>query len=776
MKKFLTVLQLSIVLAFFSACGQGEATPLQSTVEEETDRWKTEGFAVPGELEEKQILWAGQYMLWEHKDQSTEEEELLYLDSGVCGELFWYLGTRLGADGMRVQGSEGQYVLETYNTADGKFTAKWFSPKELGQESQLGFFVDMDMPDGEHCAFRWVDYERDGEGIYCQNVDRIICTDFKGNCWAADFWEIYLEKGITREEFTELPLLQSVSWCSDGEGNIGVLCGESGFSLFHKNGEMLLDYEKNPEQQILEPLRTAGGELILPVYDGDEKIYEFLWVDTEEGIFRPLVQMEASRPCISQIYGMTGEDIYYKSLEGIVRWNIKSGENVQVLGFQTAGISVNYQTMLALRKGQTPVLRLTRCKEGVAEEWFAPLEEQKPTVNEAVRIADLSGFSETGERMAQCAVLAALENPNFYYEYEDASSGEARDRIMVQLSQGEGPELLFVTLEDMYLLEEKGLLLDMEELISAKLRAKLLPGALETGTVEERLMGVPIAVRAETLAVSEDVWSENTWKLEDIIELMEEGKLTGAIRSPFVMNDYLPPALTVLELVNSSLEDSFLIDWESRTSHFDDERFIRLLELTGKDMSGVSAPTEAWLEDGKNMVWGYFTTESDFLDFYEHMEKEGGQIVGYPAENGCGSYLLADGGVLVVNANIARKEAAACFLQALFGEEMQAKPRGLCLSACRLIPEDYIVLEESGRPVFLGGKNALEVPVFPDGTTALHRAGRFLESCTAVPRSYSQITKMVSEELDAMYAQDRSPEAVAEIINSRVQLYLDEGN
>ena len=46
--------------------------------------------------------------------------------------------------------------------------------------------------------------------------------------------------------------------------------------------------------------------------------------------------------------------------------------------------------------------------------------------------------------------------------------------------------------------------------------------------------------------------------------------------------------------------------------------------------------------------------------------------MGVPAEGSCGSYLEANG-VLVVNANIAHKEAAAYYLQTLLGDEVQLK-------------------------------------------------------------------------------------------------------
>lgn len=45
----------------------------------------------------------------------------------------------------------------------------------------------------------------------------------------------------------------------------------------------------------------------------------------------------------------------------------------------------------------------------------------------------------------------------------------------------------------------------------------------------------------------------------------------------------------------------------------------------------------------------------------------------------------------------------------------------------------------------------------------------------AAPPVYYQINRIIAEELAAMYAENKSPQATAETIDSRVQLYLDEG-
>lgn len=85
-----------------------------------------------------------------------------------------------------------------------------------------------------------------------------------------------------------------------------------------------------------------------------------MWVDTAERELRSLARIDATYPDICQIYGMLGDNLYYRSQEGsvdgIARWNVRNGSRVQIFDLRAAGIDSRYQTLLALREGQTPVL------------------------------------------------------------------------------------------------------------------------------------------------------------------------------------------------------------------------------------------------------------------------------------------------------------------------------------------------------------------------------------------------------------------------------------
>lgn len=776
MKKWIQTFVLLFALAFFPGCGQTQPDmPSGTPMAVEDAQWRTEGLAPWGEQTAEQSFWVGQYLPWEHKSQ-TAGAEVYYENSGVCGELFWWFGRDAGADETDFGRSGRGYVLEIYDTATGEVTVKRFTPRDLGMEDEICTLDSADLLDSEHYVIRGMVYELDEEGVCQQIADKMIYTDLAGDIQAADLWEIYLEKGIeeekndTSEEYKEYPWVQRFDWCCDGKGNICVVenrseRGSGLFCLFDRNGELLMEYEGTMRQQFSNPLRTRDGELILPVYDWDESCYEFLWADTSEGEMRSLGSMESKNSDIWEMCGLLGDDIYYFSWRGIVKWNIKSGSRVQVFDFVEAGIGTGFQTMLALRPGQTPMLLLRKGNT----DWLAALEDHETPAEEAIRVANLTQAGEwaSGSVVAKCATNASLVNPNLRYQFEEAE--DSRDRIMAELTSGKGPELLYVSLDDMYMLDEKGLLLDLGELIPEELRQELLPGALGIGTIDGSLKGVPAMVSADTMVAGKDTWPEDTWRLEDVIGLMEEGKLTGAICSPSFQGSYTGPFVTVWRLINYNLEDSFLIDWENRKSHFDDERFVRLLEITRTDLS--SAPeTETWLDGGKNVGIGEISHKSFINEFYEFLEEEGGRCIGYPTEGVSGSYLVAPG-VLVVNANITQKEAAANFLKTLLGEEMQSEVSSAGLSVRKLKPEDGVYRNESGTLFYKGS----ELTVFSDGTTALQRAAAFLESCVAAPRTYPRLREIIWEELSAIQTQDMSPQKAAENLNRHVQLYLDEG-
>lgn len=238
------VTALLAAMAVMTGCGKSGNTSVE---EQPPADWKTEGFAAPEELKVEQVLWAGQYLPWEHETGTSADGvgELSYLDSGVCGEVFWNFGAEPIADGESALEPDRKYVLEIYDTIKGEAIFKSFSPEELGLEMP-GLFDSMDMMDREHFVFRWAGYGQNEEGMYCQTADSMVYTDLAGELQTADFRKTYLDKGLIEEQFTELPLLNALNWGCDGRGNVYVITPADGSTMIYlldKSGKLLLEHK-----------------------------------------------------------------------------------------------------------------------------------------------------------------------------------------------------------------------------------------------------------------------------------------------------------------------------------------------------------------------------------------------------------------------------------------------------------------------------------------------------------------------------------------------------
>lgn len=271
-----------------------------------------------------------------------------------------------------------------------------------------------------------------------------------------------------------------------------------------------MEYEGDNETTILTPILAGDGELIIPIHN--KKKYDFLWVDSENKRVVSLANMSAQRQNILQVYGLFGNDIYYRAVdsetgsgEGLVKWNIKSGEQMWIYEFKLNALS-SYQSMLVCDTNNKLTMRLMKQKEDMVKDWIVPLGENIPTEDDSIRVADFTGACN---QLEVCASKASMEHPNRNYVYKDVSAEEEKARAFAELSEGEGADIMFVSMEDYYSLLDKGILLNMNSLLSQNLYDKFLPAALEIGEKDGGLWALPAGVTAETFAMNRDITEES---------------------------------------------------------------------------------------------------------------------------------------------------------------------------------------------------------------------------------------------------------------------------
>ncbi len=707
-------------------CGSKEAPAKEQEQNPQAVDWKSTGFVIQEEVGEEQGLWPAEYVSWKHEGISFDKEmEGVYIqEPGACEEKIYRLVQVLS----KQENERMKCLLETYDTVtmQESVTEVDLDKLELGDSFVTGMSV---VTPGEYVLQI---APSDGENRY------LVYTDLAGNAEKTDILPIYKQKGIEEA-------ICAFECITDKAGNSYARTGKSwqpyqDMYILDREGKVLMEHRGSEYDEIQKPLFMPTGEPVFPIYNQDTKTTKLVWFDIEKKEKKVLASIE--KDAMKQVYGIQGEDIYYESAKGIVKWNIRTGDRKLVYSFQDNGVAQIYNTMLVLREGKSPVFRMYGTVNGELEDWLVFLSEREVERPDAIEVVSLQAAST---KVQTGMSVASRKNPTYDYLYKGCTEAEKEDfrtRIMADLVAGKGPDILYVSLEDMRILQEKGVLLDLKTLLSEETLQQLLPGILQMGTVNQEYVGLAPDMEVSTAITLKSIWNQPTWSITDMMNLINTGKYTEFFCQG--TTSFAPRALLVF-FTKHGLRDGSFIDWEKGESHFEGVLFQDALKMA-KTYGDMPIRTNTYLGEGESM--GMYTDGSK--ETIEQLEEEYGEeyfFVGEPTGGKSGNYVKSDG-VLVVNRNVSNPQAVAAYLECVLCDEVQ-----------------YLA-----QPAW---KESVK-KVVSDGTPVMDKYKALLESCVPYPDEYEEITEIVWEEGQAYIEGDKSASEVAEIIDNRIQLYLDE--
>ena len=346
------------------------------------------------------------------------------------------------------------------------------------------------------------------------------------------------------------------------------------------------------------------------------------------------------------------------------------------------------------------------------------------------------------------------------------------DRAMAELVSGKGADMYYVGISEMRTLQEKGALADLSELISEETLSALWPAALEMGTLDGQLVGIPPVAYVESMLVSDEIWAGDHWTLEEVLEVLEAHP---EMQYPLISNYAFDNYDVLSWLVTESLADSPFLDMEKGTCDFENPLFIRALELAGtytKSFNHSEAqelyPEKDWLAMRIDVQIGYF-------EDYKSMLGEDYHIVGFPTEGESGTYWTS-GGVLVVNRETEHKEEIGLLL-----EEVLSNDNVLfyAQSVRRDMLDNRLIRKYGGMYIDYGDWGALghamkELTPGPEGDYRIGEFKAVMEKSVGLNVDTSVIEDIIMEEAGSYFSGARDAAAVAGTIQNRVQVYLKE--
>lgn len=585
----------------------------------------------------------------------------------------------------------------------------------------------------------------------------------------ACYYVIWLDgEGRVESALDLLPAIQQAGLQEEGSVPTGLLYDGSGYYYVGTEdmqyGIAVFDREGRFLKQVEAPYEGGGTAYLAGCLPDGRPVFECRDSDSVRTILFCLENQEerilyhgkcdaatVKRPGI-------GGEVLYAGGRGIVRWDVVTGRQERI--YQDTSLNPwCYEALWRTEDGG--VAAVSYDGEYMFAQKLMPgaeVEERKVTLY----------MLRDDQLMSRSADEYTRWHPGIRIETEKMASDEQYDdaallRFAAQLMSGEGPDMFVMGRDQLEILQDKGVLAELEQLLPEEVTGQVFPVVLEAGTVDGKLYGIAPQCYVNTLAVSEGLWQNRTWDYPDVISLMEAGEGPKSVIDGLTSGKLLE----MLAIMSIGTGRSSLVDEKAGQCYFDTEEFVGLLEFCKK--YGMKPGSTSGEEELVHQCFG------DLVSFSTMMAElgEGYHCVGYPADSGSGG-IVECSALVGVNDKTGNREIVSDFLQYMLSERKQS------MTGYASVRKDVLcsgVMEHSpystGAVYIDAAGGYRELASKPDGSSFLPEYLEILENAAPSPQ-FGQIAGIVLEESMAYFQGDKTAEDVAAIIQNRVQLFLDE--
>lgn len=749
------------------ACGgagnPGGAGSSQEGQSAPSDSWK-KGFAGNGQdLSQKLAGAKAPYHKVSSVSVTLKERESSVKDrreaAAFSDQESFFLMSDLAEDGWR-------YFLQRCDFESGSLS---FDGQVLAEEELQGHFDRLCIA-GENELYA-VFVSEDGEGN--PEEIRVYTLDGEGKktaCITLDY--LY-------QEMSSGPMMAFPNFFFDGNYFYLLNCYEGGLLVFDKEGKEVRRDMPDPSSG-----RYYAGSCAAP--DGsviasrvnleNQKTELVLLTGEKETHLGEISGTLSGRTAMAE-----DGSFYYFRGDWLIRWDTASGEQTPLFNCTTEGVDPIFLAALTFSDNGRVLLHSWGADGDNGLEILTCSEEEVQQDESKLSFAVVDDYPSL--YYSALPVEYTKRHPDNPVEM-DTYEGEYeayRTRLMADILNGGGPDILLLDKEDMRNLYENDALLDLTEYLDPELKEKIFPSALARGVLDGKLIGVDPAMQGQAILASNAAWEGDSWTIEDIVRLADEKKprlLYGHVDVDGTVPN--SPEYMLYAFLSNFPEKTSFLDLETGTCDFENETFIRFLELCKE--YGEKPPLDAEqlyeaLQTGEclatavslyDMAW--FSREMKPLEKSCH-------LVGAPGQEGYG--VISAYNFIVINANSKNKEKALQFLWDMLSPEEQIK-----LKDGNSVREDVIrdCVKERGSAPGLesnagyskGGGTYQLLDVKEDGSSFLEEFVAAVSNLEPWDERGQLIYDMIEDEADLYFGGSRTAAETAKVIQNRVKLYLDE--
>lgn len=591
----------------------------------------------------------------------------------------------------------------------------------------------------------------------------------------------------------------------DDAGNLYV-CTDMSVYVLDPNGELLFSIEL--DEWIQNIVKLADGTIAISSYDEGGEFMKRIDV-AAKGLGDE--KLEKGYNCY-RMYPGGGDYLFYSGNDNtIFGYNAKTGENEKLINWLNADVNgENLNTVVPLEDGRILAMESSYDYESDMGGWThnlitltkTPASEVPQKIqltyacnylNYQVR-AKILNFNKTNEKY-RIEVLDYSE----YNTEEDYNAGLTK--LTTEIISGNVPDMMSTSGLPIAKYAAKGLLEDLYPYLDSDSelgRDKIVPSVLAALETEGKLYQITDSFTvASIVGDASKVGSETGWTLDEMKAVMDE----------------MPEGMDVFESTTTrdevlSMACSFSIDdfvnWQTGECSFDSEGFVKILEFANSFRKDFDWDNYEWSEEdstpdrimsGKQLLANVFL--SDFGDFqmYDAMFNNNIVFKGFPCEGRNGNALNFYNGIVMTN-SCKDKEGAWEFMRTILLEENQSGndvwnfPTNQAAFDKKLekaMTPEYEIDPETGEPMIdpeTGEKVEVSQGGYGWGSLMIdiyaikqEQADKIVNVINSINNVYSydeDIMNIIQEEAAAYFNGDKSAQQVADLVQSRAKIYVNE--
>jgi ABC-type glycerol-3-phosphate transport system substrate-binding protein len=382
-------------------------------------------------------------------------------------------------------------------------------------------------------------------------------------------------------------------------------------------------------------------------------------------------------------------------------------------------------------------------------------------------------------------------------EWTETTYTDAIAAMNNEISANKAPDILMITTGtvDLAAYAAKGAIADLFDFLDKDEELKredLVDSVVKTYTYDDKLIGLPGSFSIQSLVgKSSMVGDQPGMTIDQLGALMDEYPQMPVL--PYATRD------SMMNILLSFSLDSF-IDWDKAKCQFNDEAFKKVLELCNRFPKEVSYDTDydgmgGGIASGTVLLEDAYIYDLTSYQVYQARVSEPITFVGYPTPDGsAGGAIQASDGVYTINGKSKRKVGAWEFIKFVLREGdtnmgnipvIKSNMEELFTQA--MTPEYQ--LDENGQPVLDENGDKIEISKggygFGNGDVIdIYAATQedvdgfmaLLDSAAVSYGGSQDVMMIISEEAQGYFEGQKSVDEVADVIQSRVQIYVSENS